>query len=160
MPQLEVSTYLTQIFWLVVTFMTFWFIMAKYIIPQIAQTVEARKRKYNDFIKKAEEVNKKALASIKRYDETIAAAKKDAAEQINRNKQELKEFVTQKQEEVNLQLKQKIAENEMMLQQERDKTMEQIEVLSQDMVMEILKKLEITSITQENIEKSIKESNL
>ena len=53
MPQLEISTYLTQIFWVITTFIIFWMVMDHVIIPKISDTIEARKRKYDDYIIKA-----------------------------------------------------------------------------------------------------------
>lgn len=156
MPQLEISTYTTQIFWLFVSFISFWFIMAKCIIPKIAQTVEARKRKYEDFIKKAEKINKKALTSIQHYEETIAAAKKKASERIEQTKKTLKEFIADKEDKLSQQLKQKITQNEEILHQERAETSEKLEELSQIAAVEILKKLEITSITASEVKKTMK----
>ena len=50
MPQLEISTYLTQIFWVITTFIIFWMVMDHVIIPKISDTIEARKRKYDDYL--------------------------------------------------------------------------------------------------------------
>ncbi|MBP3687462.1 MAG: hypothetical protein J6J35_03755 [Alphaproteobacteria bacterium] len=143
MPQLETSTYITQIFWLFTTFFCFWLVMAKVIIPKIAETVEARKRKYNDFILKADEFNKKALASLNRYEETLAAAKTKAAEQIALEEKALKDYISQKQEEINQQLNQKIQENEARLQEERAETMKDIEAMAESAACVILSKLDI-----------------
>ena len=115
MPQLEVSTYISQIFWLITTFLSFWLIMDKIIIPRISETIEARKRKYNDFILKAEEINKKALSTLNKYEETLAAAKADAARQISENEAELKAFIAGQEAEMTKRLKQKVAENEEKL---------------------------------------------
>ncbi|MBO5038793.1 MAG: hypothetical protein J6C85_04990 [Alphaproteobacteria bacterium] len=152
MPQLELSTYITQIFWLFTTFFGFWFVMAKFIIPKIAETIEARKRKYNDFILKADEFNKKALATLNRYEETLAAAKEKAAEQISLEEKTLKEYITQKQEEINLQLNQKIKENETRLVKERAETMKEIETMAESAASVILAKLGIVSV-QDAVEK-------
>ena len=67
MPQLDFSTYLTQFFWVIVTFICFWFIMDKFIVPKLRDTIEERKRKYEDLILKADKINKKALESLKKY---------------------------------------------------------------------------------------------
>ena len=146
MPQLETSTYITQIFWLFTTFFCFWFVMAKFIIPKIAETVEARRRKYSDFILKADEFNKKALASLNRYEETLAAAKEKAAKQISLEEKKLKEYISQKQEEINLQLNQKIKENEIRLIKERAETMKNIETIAESAASVILSKLGIVPI--------------
>lgn len=146
MPQLEVSTYISQIFWLITTFFCFWFVMAKFIIPKIAETVEARKRKYNDFILKADEFNKKALASLNRYEETLAAAKAKAAEQISLEEKTLKEYIAQRQEEINQQLDQKIKENETRLIKERAETMKDIEAMAKNAASVILTQLSIVPV--------------
>ena len=107
MPQLEISTYLTQIFWVLLTFICFWLVMDRFIIPGIAETIDARKRKYDDYLLKAERVNKKALASLRRYEETLAAAKAEAASQIKKNEDELKNMIAEREEDINRQLKEK-----------------------------------------------------
>ncbi|MCM1324562.1 MAG: hypothetical protein NC218_10600 [Acetobacter sp.] len=153
MPQLEVSTYISQIFWLITTFMCFWLIMDKIIIPQISTTIDARKRKYDEFILKAEDINKKALQTLNRYEETLAAAKANAAQQISKNEAELKTLIIEEEEKTNQHLKQKVAENEEKLLQERSETIKKIEELSQTAAIEILQQLDIKSITLADIQK-------
>lgn len=156
MPQLEISTYLTQIFWVLITFISFWIIMDRVIIPRIAEQIEARKRKYDDFILKAEEINKKAIASLKQYEKALAAAKAQAVEQINLNEAELKQFVAEKEASLNETLKEKIAENEAMLEKEKNETLKKIESLSQNAAFAILEKLEIKSISLEDVKNASK----
>lgn len=151
MPQLEISTYLTQIFWVLVTFISFWIIMDRIIIPRIAEQIEARKRKYDDFIIKAEEINKKAIASLNQYEKALAAAKAQAAEQISLNEAELKQFIAEKEASLNETLKEKIAENETMLEKEKNETLKKIESLSQNLAYSILEKLEISSISLDDV---------
>lgn len=154
MPQLEVSTYISQIFWLVTTFLSFWLIMDKVIIPRISETIEARKRKYNDFILKAEEINKKALSTLNKYEETLAAAKADAARQISENEAELKAFIAGQEAEMTKRLKQKVAENEEKLFHEKEETLKKIEELSQTAAITVLRQLGIKNVTPSNIQKS------
>lgn len=42
MPQLDVSSFTTQIFWLVFTFFSFYFIIIKLILPRISQMLKVR----------------------------------------------------------------------------------------------------------------------
>lgn len=153
MPQLEISTYITQIFWLITTFLCFWFVMDKFIIPRISETIEDRKRKYNDFIYKAEEINKKALASLKNYEEALAVAKKKALEENIKNEEELKAFIKQEENAISERLKQKVAENEQRLFSEKKETMKKIEELSETAAYNILQKLDIKSVSIADIRK-------
>ena len=126
MPQLELSTYLTQVFWVLTIFITLWIVMDRIIVPQIAEMIEARKRKYDDLILKADEINKKALASLESYNERLAAAKSKAINQINKNEQELKELIAEKEREIDACLHQKIIESEERLTAEKEEVLNKI----------------------------------
>ena len=151
MPQLEISTYLTQIFWVLLTFICFWLVIDRFIIPGIAETIDARKRKYDDYLLKAERVNKKALASLRRYEETLAAAKAEAASQIKKNEDELKNMIAEREEDINRQLKEKIAESETQLLKDKEAAMSKIEEISQAAAYAVIQKLGLETVTAEDI---------
>ena len=67
MPQLDVSTYSSQLFWLVICFFSMYFIMAKLIIPRIADIMEQRQNKIDDYISRADEVKRQAEESLEKY---------------------------------------------------------------------------------------------
>ena len=152
MPQLDTSTYITQMFWLVTTFISLWFIMEKVIIPKIAEMVEMRKRKYNDYIAKAEELNKKASTALEYYEEKLAVAKAKAAEQIAQNEQDLQVIITQKEQDINQSLKQKIQENEEKLSKDKVSIINEIDNMSQKVAYSILQRLNIESINFSDIQ--------
>ena len=58
MPQLDTSTFTSQLFWLVVCFFSMMFIMSKFIIPKIADIMEQRQRKIDGYLNKAALRNK------------------------------------------------------------------------------------------------------
>lgn len=156
MPQLDFSTYLTQFFWVIVTFICFWFIMDKFIVPKLRDTIEERKRKYEDLILKADKINKKALESLKKYDEIITAAKIKANEQIKQNELELKKIIEEKELEIDLKLKEKIEQSEELLENESKNTIAKIDELSKDIALSIINQLDIKNITIKDLETSSK----
>lgn len=160
MPQLETSTYLTQIFWLIVTFLSFWLIMHVFIVPKISETIEARKRKYDDFILKAEEVNKKALLTLHQYEKTVADAKEIAAEEIRKNEAELKKVISEKEADVNNQIKEKAVENENQLNDEKKQALNEVDEISQTAAYEILQKLNIKTISLKDIQQIYEKENI
>ena len=46
MPQLEISTFPSQIFWLVVSFLILYIIMAKVIVPRISSVIKNREKEH------------------------------------------------------------------------------------------------------------------
>lgn len=44
MPQLAIETYFTQYFWLIVILLTFYYLLATKILPEIAEILKTRKK--------------------------------------------------------------------------------------------------------------------
>jgi F-type H+-transporting ATPase subunit b len=59
MPQLDFSTYLPQVFWLVVTFIALFLIMWKIAVPRIANSLEARQKRIEDYLDRAADAKKR-----------------------------------------------------------------------------------------------------
>ena len=158
MPQLDFSTYIPQIFWVISIFVCFLFVMDKILLPKITERIEERKSKYNDLISKAEAINNKALSSLQKYEEKLAAAKEKAHIQISKNEQELKEFIAQKEKELDEILQKKIVESKEIIQQERDDALSKINELSVSTAYTIIQHLDVDR-KRDDIEKSLAEEN-
>lgn len=99
MPQLDVSTYIPQLFWLVVTFSFFIYVCTKYFIPVIGKIVNDRTK---SIAKKTEEaeLNKYKASEVlestnRNYEETLTVLDKERRAKKNNL---FKEFSAQKEE--------------------------------------------------------------
>ena len=72
MPQLDFSTYLPQVFWLVVTFIALYLIMWKIAVPRIANSLEARQKRIEDYLDRAADAKKEAEETLAAYEQAIA----------------------------------------------------------------------------------------
>ena len=61
LPQLDIATYASQIFWLTVTFVVLYFLVAKIAMPRIAEVLEGRQERIEDDLDKAETLKKEKL---------------------------------------------------------------------------------------------------
>lgn len=151
MPQLELSSYVSQIFWLLLSFCVLWFMISVFIMPKLTDIIEQRKRKIDEYLQSAEALNNKAQSSLEKYNETISSAEKKAEEQRNEAKKELAASLHQTETNMINSLNKKIAENEFMLAKEKKDTLLQIEVIAQDLAYQIVQKLGFKSINRQNI---------
>lgn len=140
MPQLDTSTYLSQIFWLLLTFLSLWFVMSWFIIPRIEDIMEQRRQKIDGFIQKAEKINKQALQSLDKYEKALKKAKEKANLHIEQNKTDLVKTISEKHAEIEDILNRKIADNEYMLEKQRQETLETVEQISELLADRILVK--------------------
>jgi F-type H+-transporting ATPase subunit b len=62
LPQMDISTFPSQLFWLIVTFTALYLFMWKFVIPRLSTTIEERKDKISNDINDAENLNRKGTA--------------------------------------------------------------------------------------------------
>ncbi len=143
MPQLDISTYLSQIFWLLLSFFSLWFMLSWFIIPRIEDIMEQRRRKIDGYIKKAEKINKQALQSLDKYEKALKKAKDQANERILQNKEDLAKLISGKHAEIEDILNRKIADNEYLITKQRQETLNTVENVSEQLANSILVKFGI-----------------
>ncbi|MBR3502046.1 MAG: hypothetical protein IKO06_03980 [Alphaproteobacteria bacterium] len=151
MPQLDFATYLSQAFWLIVCFCFLWAVLANFITPKIADIQEQRKRKIDDFIQKADKLNKQAQKSLDKYNKALNEAKNVAEKQIEAGKSELKNYLDEAERKSAIKLGKKIADSELLVAKEKKETMQQIEIIAQDLSFDIVQKLGFSHISKQDI---------
>jgi len=62
MPQLDLSTYVPQLFWLFVTFVVFYVLMKRLAVPQVGRAIEARRQRLDGDLGRAGELRSQAEA--------------------------------------------------------------------------------------------------
>ena len=80
LPQLDISTWPSQLFWLVVLFTTGYIIMAKFVTPRIGTVLEERRAKLDNDIVKARVASEDAARIRAEYEADLDAARSAAAE--------------------------------------------------------------------------------
>ena len=99
MPQLDISTYIPQLFWLVITFAFFVFVCHRFFIPIIGKRVNDRRKVIAKKTEEAE-LNKYKASEVldstnKDYNDTVLALDNEKRERKN---ELFKEFSVKKEE--------------------------------------------------------------
>ncbi len=89
MPQLNPEFWVSQIFWLILTFGILYLVLSKLILPKISKNLELRKSQIQENIDAAEKQRENSESKLKEYDEIILKSKlkaknifKDAREKV------------------------------------------------------------------------------
>ena len=80
LPQLDISTWPSQLFWLVVLFTAGYVLMAKFVTPRIGSVLEERRAKLDNDIVKARVASEDAARIRAEYEADLDAARSAAAE--------------------------------------------------------------------------------
>lgn len=158
MPQLELSSYPSQLFWLCVCFFSLYFIMAQLILPKIADIIEQRQRKIDDYIDKAADMQKKAEKSLAKYQDALAKATAEADKSLQHTQDELNELIAQKQAELDTALKAKITESEAEIRLSKEQALKEVSRISENIALDIVNKLGLKDITAADIKTAIKKT--
>jgi F-type H+-transporting ATPase subunit b len=78
MPQLDLSTFPSQIFWLAVFFIVLYLLMAKLAIPRIERVIDERRNRVENDLDKAGQMKSEAEAVIAAYEKALADARHQA----------------------------------------------------------------------------------
>lgn len=156
MPQLDPTWYVSQLFWLCICFFTLLFFMANFIVPRIADILNRRQNKIDEYLDKAAETKRLAEESLAKYNLALSNATKEANEALEVTKKELEAEITSKQNQLAQRLRKKVSEGETKINQSKADTLDKVRDISADLATEIVKKIGISGVANENIRKVIR----
>jgi F-type H+-transporting ATPase subunit b len=79
MPQIDqIDTYLSQVFWLVISFAILYVVMWKAALPRVADVLRERRERIDNDIERAEKLKTEAEAVLEAYQATVAKAQAEA----------------------------------------------------------------------------------
>lgn len=153
MPQLDFSVFPSQLFWLCISFFTMLFIMSKFIIPKIAEMINLRKEKIDDYLDSAADFKARSEQALENYHRALKEATDEANLSLQKTKQEMKNLIERKQTELNEELCRQIKEGEQQIRDSKAKAMKQVDAMTEDLAAEIIRKLGF-SLTKAQISKA------
>lgn len=89
LPQLDVTTFANQIFWLVVTVLLLYWVVAKIALPRIAAVLSDRQGAITGDLMAAEEFKLKAKEAEAAYDKALVDARAEAQKIVAANRAEI-----------------------------------------------------------------------
>ncbi len=156
MPQLEqIATFPSQIFWLVITFAALFFVMWRIAVPRIADVLEARQKRIDDNLDKAEAAKKDAEAAIEAYEASLADAREKAHDLVNDTAAEIAAEAAKQEEELAEKLQARIAESEKAIAQAREKALTGIRDTAVDVAVAATEKLVGEAPDRAAVEKAV-----
>lgn len=132
MPQLDVTTFSTQIFWLVVSFAVLFVIMWRVAVPRISDALEQRQKRLDDNLEKAAELKKEAEAAIEAYEKSLSEARESAHSLIADAQATLASETAAKDAELGAQIKTMLAESEANIAKATEDAMSNVKEVAEE----------------------------
>ena len=160
MPQLEITTYPSQIFWLVISFLLLYLIMSRIIIPRISSVIKSRETEIKNNIHISEQMYKDTEIINDEYEETKKNIENEARQIINHLKETTNKKITKSTELLKKRLEQKLEKNQQEIINKKKKALKEINKISLNLSEEILKKLSNKKKIKKNTLKHLIKKNL
>jgi len=141
MPQLDTEFWISQIFWLSITFSILFVLLSKIILPKISANLETRKSLILENISTAEKKREESDSKIKEYNEMVEKSKNKARILVNQAKERLIKDINLKKETLDNNLSNEIQKAEVEIQQFRDEAPEKINKIAIEVSTNLLQQL-------------------
>ena len=112
MPQLNPEFWVSQIFWLIITFGILYVVLSKFILPKISSNLELRKSQIQENIETAEKQREMSEVKLKEYDEIILKSKLDAKNIFKNAREKIIKDINLKKETLDKQIDYEIINDE------------------------------------------------
>ncbi len=141
MPQLNPEFWVSQIFWLTLTFGILYIILSKLILPKISANLEFRKSQISDNVEAADKQREESEAKLKEYDEIVSKSKIEAKNIFNQAREKALKDVSKKKEVLDKQIDGEIKKVEDEIIQLRKGAPTKINKIAIETALELTQKL-------------------
>ena len=151
MPQLNPEFWISQIFWLTLTFSILYIVLSKLILPKISANLELRKSQIQENIEAAEKQRESSEAKLKEYDDIISKSKLEANNIFKEARENVLKEINTKKETLDKQIDEEIKKVEQEINLLRKGASEKINKIAIETTSELLVKLIGTEVNNSSI---------
>ena len=141
MPQLNPEFWISQIFWLIITFGTLFIVLTKVILPKISDNLETRKSQILENIETADKQKEESQKKIDEYEKIILDSKLKAKSYFNEAREKILDDINKKRASLEKDLDEEIGEVEKELSELKNKSGEKINKIAAETSAELIKEL-------------------
>ena len=151
MPQLNPEFWVSQIFWLIITFGILYIVLSKFILPKISSNLELRKSQIQENIETAEKQREISEVKLKEYDEIILKSKSEAKNIFKNAREKIIKDINLKKETLDKQIDDEISNAEEEIKTLKKDATDKINKIAIETSSDLLKKLIGTEINNSSI---------
>ena len=141
MPQLNPEFWISQIFWLTLTFGVLYIILSKFILPKISANLELRKSQIQENVEAAEKQRGGSEVKLKEYDDIILKSKLEAKSIFKDAREKVIKDINLKKETLDKQIDVEVKKAEQEIELLKKSAPEKINKIAIEASFELVKKL-------------------
>jgi len=140
LPQFDIGTFSSQITWLVITFGLLYFVLSKFVLPKIGNTISDRHSRIADDLDTASRMQREAEEAEKAYERVLADAKAKAHNVAESTRSSINEEIEREITAADLEAAAQAEKSEARISDIRTKALSNIDNIARDVASDIVKK--------------------
>jgi F-type H+-transporting ATPase subunit b len=141
MPQLDYHSFAPQLVWLAIAFLALYFVMSRFAIPAISDTIDRRQGKIQGDLDAAEKANEDTRSLIVAYEKRLADTREEARKLMRERGEADSAAAAARFSALHDKLNAQIGEAEKRIAAQRDDVMAGLENMAKDIGLEVYAKL-------------------
>ena len=141
MPQLNPEFWISQIFWLTLTFGILFIVLSKFILPKISANLELRKSQIQENIGAADKQRENSETKLKEYDSIVLKSKLEAKNIFKDAREKTLKSINIKKETLDKQINEEIKKAEQEIEILKRSAPEKIKEIAISTSTDLVKKL-------------------
>ena len=151
MPQLNPEFWISQIFWLILTFSILYLVIWKIFLPKINYSIENRKSRIVNDLDEAQKLKESAEKKLEEYNKIIENSKQEAKKIIEDERKKLDQDIENKKKDFNNQIEKEITAVEKEIKDLKKTSLSNISKIASETSAELMKKIINTEVNKSNV---------
>jgi F-type H+-transporting ATPase subunit b len=156
-PQLEVSTFASQIFWLIICFGTLYYLLSRKALPRVAEILEARQDRIAADLDEAQRLRVEAEAALAEYEGALAKAQAEAQAVLAESQASLQAETAKRQAELDARLAKQVAIAEAQIAEAKQAALEELRAASVGIAQAAAEQLAGLKVTKKAAEAALRD---
>jgi F-type H+-transporting ATPase subunit b len=156
MPQFNPEWYVSQIFWLIVTFVVLYLLMSRIALPRVAQILQERREKVSDDLAKAERLKSEAQEIYDSYESSLREAREQAQKVMREAREEIDQDHAKRHAEYTRELNQQIADAEGRIEAAKQEALQSLQSVAAEIAQAATGKLVGAQVEKERAEAAVR----
>jgi F-type H+-transporting ATPase subunit b len=141
MPQLDIATFPSQLFWLAVWFVVLYVLMTRLGLPRITAAIEARRQRRDDDLARAARAKSEAEAANAAFQRTMSEARAQAQAVLKETSDRLAAEAAERQRVLAATLGEQIAAAERQIAASKEQALAEVRGIAIDVGRSVVEKL-------------------
>ena len=160
MPQLNPEFWISQIFWLTITFGILYVVLSKLLLPKISDNLEMRKSKILENIEAAEKQREESEKKLKEYDKILNSSKIEAKNYFNQAREKILKDINLKKEKLDKEISEEVKNAEAEIKNLMKKAPEKINKIAIETSAELINQLIGTEMNNSSISATVEDLSM